>query len=317
MTEQQLKPGEILNFQVDLEKEGMRLDQWMAELLQTDASRSLVQKWIRNGYVSGPIEHIKSSQKVAAGEIFAVTIPQIEPLDFVPVDMHIRILYEDDDLAVIIKPPGIAVHPGPGERRETLINGLLYIWKNLTQTGESFRPGIVHRLDKPTEGLLIIAKHERALRQLSAAFRKNEIEKTYYAWLLQTPLQGVATIDRPIKRHPRERMKMRIDATGRKAVTHYWIEKTITTHLGKKFSFAKIMIETGRTHQIRVHMSSIGCPIVGDDLYSRSSAKYEKFGMLLLAGKLKFKHPFQDREMEFVLDIPERFHEFEKAAVRY
>jgi len=304
-----MKKTKKYEFIVSSEDEGKRLDVYLCDMLGEEASRSLVQKWIKNGYVCGSVP-VKSSLQVETGNEFTIEIPQTVPHSVEPVDLQLQILHEDKDLAVIVKPPGIAVHPGPGEKQVTLINGLHYLWKNLP--GDEQRPGIVHRLDAPTEGIMLIAKNEKAHRILAEDFQNRNIKKQYSAWLGAAPSLPEGRIELAIKRHPHERMKMRIDATGRMAVTLYKIEKCIVSKKGRKFAFADIEILTGRTHQIRVHMAHIGCPVVGDSLYSRTHAQFSRFGLLLFARKLEFLHPVSKIEMKFELTLPDRFLEFEK-----
>lgn len=297
--------------------EGLRLDRWLAIELEEDASRSRIQKWIKAGGLIGPIAHLKPSHPVQAGETYKIRIPDEPEISLEPVEIPFEVLFEDQNLAVIIKPPGIAVHPGPGQSKITLINGLLHRWKNLPETSGADRPGIVHRLDRLTEGLLIVARNENAHRRMASIFQERKIEKGYSAWLLSTPSHLEGRIELPIARNPVERHKMRVDDSGREAITEYQIEKFVPSRKGRKYSFANINILTGRTHQIRVHMAHSGAPVVGDPLYSRSSSEFEKYGMLLLARSLKFSHPFTEKPMEFEIDLPERFVKFGEVCENY
>jgi 23S rRNA pseudouridine1911/1915/1917 synthase len=312
-----------------------RLDLFLLESIGDDLSRSSVQNWIRKGGVRLEDRVIsKTGHKVEAGETYQVDIPAKLPPNLEPVSMNIPVLWEDPDFWIVHKPAGIATHPGPGDRSVTLVNGLLFQFQQLAGMGriqnsagenphpdytlsqtnkENSRPGIVHRLDKPTEGLLIIARTERAHSAFSKLFLERKIKKTYFAWVLQAPKEPIGTIDAPIGRHPKERLKMTISESGRNAITHYKTIEIINSKKGRKFSLLEIQLETGRTHQIRVHMQSIGCPVVGDLLYSRSGNDYKKYGMLLLAKSLEFPHPFQpDRIITVSLDFPSRFLEFQK-----
>ena len=257
---------------------------------------------------------IKASAKIKAGAVYRIKVPAPILPDLTPRDLNLRVIYEDDEIAVIVKPPGLSVHPGPGDADITLLNGLLYLWKDLPAGADDYRPGIVHRLDKPTEGLLAVAKNELAHRRMSAAFKNREIYKEYLAWLLAAPRETRGTVKLPIERHPSERLKMRIAETalGRDATTHYDVQQTIVSRRGRKYARALIRIDTGRTHQIRVHMSHLGSPVVGDPLYSRSASRFEKFGLLLLARRLRFCHPVSGKELEFELETPERFLDFER-----
>lgn len=311
-----LKPGKSFHFTVDPAFEGERLDTWLSTLLSDEISRNKIQKWIDSGTITGPHKKIKGSLKIKEGETYEILVPPpVEP-DLTPVFMDIPILFEDDYLAVIHKPPGISVHPGPGENKRTLINGLLHIWKDLPAS-EGYRPGIVHRLDSPTEGLMLIAKTENSHRKLAELFSTRNIEKKYLAWLLAHPPNLEGTVDLPIRRHKIERKKMTVDQSGRPARTDYRVIESIISRKGRKFTLVDLLIHTGRTHQIRVHMAHIGCPVVGDPLYSKSSERYKRFGMLLLARSLAFTHPFSGKELRFELEIPPRFDEFRKICENY
>jgi 23S rRNA pseudouridine1911/1915/1917 synthase len=305
-------------YTVPPEREGERLDQWISEILGDLSSRSAVQKWIRSGHLAIIKENeaepvpVKANHRIKTGEVFKLIIPEAVESHLQPLDLKLKVLYEDDDLAVIHKPAGLAVHPGKGDTSTTIVNGLLFLWKGLSQGSDALRPGIVHRLDKPTEGLLVIAKSDFAHRKLVKQFQDRTVEKEYAAWLLSSPAEGEGTVDLPIKRHPHERTKMRIDATGRNAVTHYKITKLIKSRRGRKYAFAEIKIDTGRTHQIRVHFANMGSPVAGDGLYSRSAKEFEKFGLLLFARKLSFQHPRTGETLKFELPLPERFLEFER-----
>ncbi len=306
-----------LSFIVPEEREGSRLDRFLADSLGTKSSRSQIQKWIKAGHVQCAGVALNASHSVQTGESIHVSVPDVVMPDVEPMEMDFRVLFEDDDMAVIIKPPGIAVHPGTKDASKTLINGLLFRWKNLESVGEDFRPGIVHRLDSDTEGLLLVAKTTRAHRILSEQFQNRTIEKEYAAWLLASPRESQGRIDLPLARNPRERLKMRVDPEGRQATTEYELDRIKVSKHGRKFALVKIRLITGRTHQIRVHFSHIGCPVVGDPLYSRSSRDFKQFGLLLLARRIRFTHPTTNESMEFSLDLPERFQEFERLCDNY
>jgi 23S rRNA pseudouridine1911/1915/1917 synthase len=307
--------------EVSEDYDAQRLDVFLKEKAGDDLSRSTVQKWIDSGFVTNQTtekEIRKNGHKVAAGETYVVQIVARPPSRLEPVQMDIPVLYEEDEFMVIHKKPGIACHSGPGDDQPSLVNGLLYQFKNLSGVGGERRPGIVHRLDKPTEGVLLIAKTDRAHAALSKLFQDRLVKKTYYVWVLQAPVEAEGTIRLPIGRNPVERIKMCVREDGRDAITHYKTEKIIQTHTGRKFSFLKIGLETGRTHQIRVHLSKIGCPVVGDTLYSRSAKDYLQYGLLLFSKEIEFEHPFEKGKIVKVdIDFPERFKTFERKCVSY
>lgn len=300
-------------FSVDEASDGQRLDVWLQQKM-ADHSRTEIQKWIRSGAVLGP-EALVPSRKIETGEQYTIHPPEVKSSVLSPADIGLKLLYEDAEIAVVHKPPGIAVHPGPGDHGLTVAHGLLHVFRELGSADWGNRPGIVHRLDKPTEGVLLVARNPAAHKTLSRQFHDRIVKKSYCAWLISTPPSVKGEINAAIKRHPRDRMKMRIDPTGRSAVTKYEVLETLVVQRGKnlhgrKFAFVDVDLLTGRTHQIRVHMASLGCPIVGDDLYSRTSDDFRQFGLLLLARELEFDHPVTGKRMSFRLDLPERFVKF-------
>lgn len=270
-----------------------------------------IQRWIKSGGVRGE-GAVMPSRRVKNGEQYWIDPPPVVDSEtIVPVQMDFEILYEDEQLAVIHKPAGIAVHPGPGDAGQTLVSGLVHRFKELSSGDWKGRPGIVHRLDKPTEGILLVAKNIQAHRVLSEQFLNRIVKKQYLAWLLACPPAETGEINTAIKRHPKDRLRMRVDATGRPSVTRYRVVRTHISRRGRKFALVELDLLTGRTHQIRVHMSSIGCPVVGDEIYSRSSAEFKKFGLLLFAQSLSFNHPVTGELMSFELPAPDRFAKFE------
>ncbi|EMJ89930.1 MULTISPECIES: RluA family pseudouridine synthase [Leptospira] len=305
-----------LKADVSEELSGNRLDRFLKYSLGDEISRATIQKWIEAGYVQAQGGKIldKSSWKVKTGEQYLLSIPPKPPLNLEPIPMELPVILERENFLIIHKPSGIASHSGPGDRSPSLVNGLLYHFKELSKMGGEARPGIVHRLDKPTEGLILIAKNDRAHGKLSELFRKREIEKKYYAWVQGHPPEESGTIDLPIARHPVERLKMTVSSKGRRSITHYKVLKYINSRSGRKFSFIEVGLETGRTHQIRVHFQNQRCPVVGDLLYSRAGSQFESYGLQLLSYFLKFKDPFTNEKIEAVLPLSERFLRFEKNA---
>ncbi|MCB1156640.1 MAG: RluA family pseudouridine synthase [Leptospiraceae bacterium] len=304
----------ILKTIVNEEFAGMRLDRFLSAYTGDDISRTSIQKWIKSGNIFQiPAKKaVKASYIVNSGDEFEIHIPRKKEIGLNPVEMQIPIVREWEDFLVINKPAGLASHGGPGDSEPSLVNGLLFLFKNLSSVGGEDRPGIVHRLDKPTSGLMIVAKNDRAHIALSRMFQEKTVYKRYYAWLIQAPRESGGRVESPIGRHPLERLKMCIRKDGRKAITNYKILKTVSSRKGRNYSLAEAEIETGRTHQIRVHFQSLGCPVVGDRLYSRSGDEFKKYGLLLFAQKLRFQHPFTGEEIEIELPFPSNFIEFEK-----
>ena len=302
-----------MEFQVGLSDEGQRLDAWLATQFGPDASRTAVQRWIKTGDLQGPGGPLRNNRRVRSGERYRLQVPAPSVSILEPVDLTLDVIYEDADLAVVIKPAGIATHPGPGDPKTSLVNGLLHRWPVL-QDGDDLRPGIVHRLDRDTEGLLLVALNERTRRDLSALFEKRQVHKQYLAWLLGAPPAEQGLVRASIGRHPIHRTRMVIDANGRAALTGFRVETTITSARGRKFARVRLDLHTGRTHQIRVHMNHLRAPVVGDVLYSRPGLELRGFGLLLFACRLAFEHPRTGKAMEFELPAPPRFQEFEEAA---
>ncbi|PJZ69962.1 23S rRNA pseudouridylate synthase [Leptospira perolatii] len=292
---------------------GERIDRFLKSALGDEISRSSVQKWIDDLCVrtAEGLEINKSSYKVQLGEVFLIQIPPKPPLNLEPIRMDLEVLKESPEYLIIRKPPGIASHSGPGDRSVSLVNGLLYRFKELSQLGGEARPGIVHRLDKPTEGLMIIAKNDFAHSKLGELFRSRNIVKKYLAWVQGSLPEGEGVIDLPIARHPNERLKMTISPKGRPSRTLYKILKTVSSKSGRKFSLVEATLETGRTHQIRVHFQSQKAPIVGDLLYSKNAQLFMSFGLMLLSYHLSFQDPFTGENVSVTLPLPERFQKFE------
>ncbi len=306
----------------------MRLDQFLVEQLvahygEERYSRSMVQRWIKRGSVTVLVEgrqlpdkKVKPSLPVEPGSVVTLEIPAEEApvLEARPVDFPV--LYEDEYLAVIIKPAGISVHPGPGESGgTTLLHGLLHRWPAISSLDvheENRRPGIVHRLDRPTEGVMLVAKTSQMQWQLSRLFQRREVEKQYLAWLNGSPKEPQGRIEQPLRRHPVDRMRMQVHKDGRMAITEYQVQDYTISRKGRKFTKVDVNLLTGRTHQIRAHFAYLQCAIVGDELYSSSAREFSRFGLLLLARRIAFEHPVTKERMSFEAPIPERFQEFEE-----
>jgi 23S rRNA pseudouridine1911/1915/1917 synthase len=291
---------------VDEEHEGVRLDSFLAALLP-EQSRSQLQKLIKDGRVSGPVRTLRPSTAVRAGQEYSIDIPSPVAATPTPEELPLRIVFEDPDVVVLDKPAGMVVHPGAGHRSGTLVNALLHHVKDLSGIGGELRPGIVHRLDRGTSGLMVVAKHDRAHQELSRQFTDREVEKEYVA-LVWGVVHAGRRIDAPIGRDEKDRQRMSTRARrARSAVTRV----TWARHF-KGVSLLKVAIATGRTHQIRVHLSAIGHPIVGDSTYGgvRRRVPHDLRPVMRLerpflhAARLSFTHPVDGRRVDFDSPLP-------------
>ena len=294
-----------LKLVVEPEQDGLRLDHFLTAVLP-DHSRSQVQRLIREGHVRGPGEP-RASASVHTGQAYEVEIPPALPASPEPEELPLRIIFQDADVVVLDKPAGMVVHPAAGHSGGTLVNALLHHVRDLSGVGGELRPGIVHRLDRGTSGVMVVAKHDRAHQELSRQFSDREVEKEYIA-LVWGVVQAGRRIDSPIGRDPADRQKMSTRARrARSAVTRV----TYSHHL-KGVSLLHVAIATGRTHQIRVHLSAIGHPIVGDATYGgvhRRVARNLKAVLrlerpFLHAARLAFTHPGDGRRVEFESPLP-------------
>ena len=281
-----------------VERENERLDKYIASV--TDYSRELVTKMLKDDYilVNGKLE--KGSYKVKNGDIISIKEGYVQEMDVVPKKMDLDIVFEDDYLMVINKPSGLTVHPGSGNSDNTLVNGLIYYTNNLSSVGGDFRAGIVHRLDKDTSGLMIVAKDNKCHTLLADDFKNKRIHREYVALLDGVFPQNSATIDAPIERSKENFEKMTVAAGGKKAITHLRVIKKY-----KDYTLVRLVLETGRTHQIRVHLSYIGYPVHNDPVYSKKTC--DDFGQFLHSEYLKFVHPITGETLEFRADLPKQF----------
>lgn len=296
------------NFVVEAEQEGVRLDLGLVEWVGT---RSKAQRMIKLGLVLVDGEAEESPKKLLqAGETVEFELPPSLPENAKPVAFPLEILYEDEDLLLVNKPRGMVTHPSPGHHEDSLVNFLLYHTRLARESG--LRPGIVHRIDKDTSGLLVVAKTDLAQEGLAEQFRTHSIERRYVALVWGELAQPAGTIDQCLGRHPRERMKFAVRADGKRAVTHYRRLK-----LFRKLSLVECRLETGRTHQIRVHLSHLGHPLVGDPLYGQYRDLSRIYppsvveglrsfeGQALHAQSLGFTHPVSGEQMFFEVEMPE------------
>ena len=279
---------------------GTRLDKYISD--NTALTRSAVQNLIENGAVLADGKCAAKNLKLRGGESIFVEIPEPEPMDAVPEDIPLDIVYEDDDLLVVNKPKGMVVHPAHGNYTGTLVNALLYHCGNsLSGINGVIRPGIVHRIDKNTSGLLIVAKNDAAHLKLAEQIKAHSFTREYEAVVTGSMKVQSGTVDAPIGRHKTDRKKMRVTTeNSRNAVTHY---EVLRQYGG--YAHLRLRLETGRTHQIRVHMAYIGHPVLGDDVYGKPYKGLE--GQCLHARKIGFIHPSTGQYMEFSSELPEYF----------
>ena len=295
---------EIL-FEITTEDVNKRIDKYLSEQI-TKSSRSYLQKLIKDGAVSVSGTVVKANYKVTVGDNVRVSIPEVVELDIEPEKIKLDIVYEDDDVLVVNKPKNMVVHPSAGHHSGTLVNALLFHCKdNLSGINGVLRPGIVHRIDMDTTGLLLVCKNDIAHQFISEQLHEHSITRKYRAIVWNNISEDEGEIDKPIGRHPNERKKMSTHAkVSKEAVTHY----KVLERFGK-FCYIECILETGRTHQIRVHMASIGHAILGDKTYGNAKAKvpFKTRGQCLHAMVLGFIHPTTKQYMEFEAPLPEYF----------
>ncbi len=277
-----------------------RLDIFCAEY--TDKTRSAIKKLIDDGFITVNGQTVKAGKVLKVGDKVEVDEPELKPLDLTPVDIPIDIVYQDADIAVINKPQGLTVHFGNGVKGATLVNALLFHLDSLSGINGVIRPGIVHRIDKDTSGLLVVAKNDKAHLSLSEQIKDKTCRRIYLALLEGVVSKDNATIATLIGRDEKNRTKMAVKERGRRAVTHYEVIKRY-----KNYTFCRFELETGRTHQIRVHSRYIGHPIVGDMVYGIKKQAFDLNGQLLHAETLILKHPTTGEEMTFNAPLPDYF----------
>lgn len=286
------------------EEEGVRLDQFLSEKLST-YSRSFLQKKIKEGSVLLNQKTAKSGTKLMAQDCITMQIEPLEQLTVEAENIPLDILYEDEDIIVVNKPKQMVVHPAPGHYTGTLVNALLYHCRDsLSGINGVLRPGIVHRIDQDTTGALVVCKNDFSHNFIAAQLKEHSITRTYHAIVHNSVKEDDGTIESTLGRHPVERKKMAMNVkNGKRAVTHYHV----LDRLNHRFTHISCNLETGRTHQIRVHMSSIGNPILGDTLYGPAKCPFKLIGQTLHAKTLGFIHPHTKQYMEFEAPLPEYF----------
>ena len=304
--------GKTITFCAAASDTNTRIDLFISSNFK-EITRSRIQSLIKEGNVKVNNTTVRTSYRLKAGDDIELSIPPSSPYLLDPEPLDLSIVYEDSSIIVLDKPPGLVIHPAPGHQSGTLVHGLLHHCGDLSGIGGVLRPGIVHRLDKDTSGLLVVAKNDSAHNFLSSQFKNSKINKKYIALVHGIPGNSEGEIDLPISRHPVKRKEMAVSSKGKNAATRWKIQET----LGDRFALLSIIIKTGRTHQIRVHMSHIGHPVVGDPVYGfkstwwRKNTNYSKeilgsiYRQMLHSEYLGFLHPDTKEYIEFSSPVPE------------
>lgn len=295
-----------MDYTITNEQENLRIDKYLAQTVP-DISRSYLQKLVTDGQVLVNGVPVKTSYKLKSGDAVQVTIPEPEVLQIIPEDIPLDILYEDADILIVNKPKGMVVHPAAGHTTGTLVNAVMYHCKDeLSSINGVLRPGIVHRIDMDTTGILVVCKNDMAHQSLAEQLKVHSITRIYYAIVYDNLPEEEGTIHKPIGRHPTNRKKQAVNVkNGRDAITHY----RVLERLQGKYTLVECRLETGRTHQIRVHMASIHHPLLGDTLYGPAKDPFHLQGQTLHAGVLGFVHPRTGQYVEFRAELPEYFQE--------
>ena len=294
---------EQLNFTATADEAGVRIDRCLSDKY-TELSRSYLQKLLKEQGVTVNGKTVKANYKIQAGDLVQTTLPDLTEPDILPENIPLDILYEDEDVLVVNKPKGMVVHPANGHTSGTLVNAIMYHCQgNLSGINGVMRPGIVHRIDKDTTGALLVCKNDTAHRDLAQQLKDHTIKRRYRAIVAGNLKEDEGTVEGPIGRHPIDRKKMAINyKNGKDAVTHYKVLERF-----KNATYIECRLETGRTHQIRVHMTSLGHPLLGDEIYGSGKNPYHLQGQTLHAMILGFVHPRTGEYMEFSAPLPEYF----------
>ena len=287
------------------ETAGQRLDVFLSEAVP-ELTRSAAQRLLAQGLVTCGGAPVKKNEKTAPGAVYEVIIPAVQETELRPQDIPLDVVYEDADVLVVNKPKGLVVHPAAGHADDTLVNGLLYaLGDDLSGINGELRPGIVHRIDKDTSGLLAVAKNDYAHTMLASQLKDHTMARTYEAIVCGVMKEDCGTVDAPIGRHPTDRKKMCVTQRGgRNAVTHWEVVRRY-----KGYTHIRCKLETGRTHQIRVHMAYIGHPILGDTVYGRKKPELGQSSQCLHAGALCFRHPRDGHPVMVFAELPQYFRE--------
>ena len=288
---------------IQFESDPVRIDKYLSDYTG-EYTRSFLQKQIKDGHVTVNGKAVRPSYVLNTGDVIEMDLPELKEPEILPRKMDLDILYEDDQLLVINKPKGMVVHPAPGHYDDTLVNGLMAYCHDLSGIGGVARPGIVHRIDKNTSGSLLVCKSDSAHQSISAQLKEHSIYRIYNGVVCGHPARETGTIDNYIGRHPIQRKKMAIvpPERGKRAVTHYTVLQKY-----KGYSLMEFRLETGRTHQIRVHMASIHHPLLADDVYGSARNPFGIEGQVLHAKTIGFNHPVTGKYMEFSAPLPDYF----------
>ncbi len=292
----------MTSLELTADREGERLDQFLSRSCP-ELTRSACQRLLEDGAVTFQGQAVKKNRKTVPGEVYAVVLPDPEPIEAVAQDIPLSVVYEDGDVIVVDKPVGMVVHPAPGHPDGTLVNALLYhCGKSLSGINGQLRPGIVHRIDRDTSGLIIAAKNDAAHLSLAAQLEDHSLYREYHAVAVGNFKEDAGTVDAPIARHPIDRKKMAVDPKGRRAVTHW---EVLARYGG--YTYLKCRLETGRTHQIRVHLAHLGHPLLGDVVYGAKKPVPGLAGQCLHAKKLSFLHPRTGERITVECPLPDWF----------
>lgn len=293
----------MAEYHVTEQDQDMRIDQFLCKC-QPDVSRSAIQKWIKDGNVLVQGKACKANYRINKGDTIALFVPEPVEASIQPQDIPLDILYEDKDLLIVNKPKGMVVHPAPGHPDGTLVNAIMYHCKeSLSGINGEIRPGIVHRIDQDTTGSLIVCKNDQAHIKIAEQIKVHSINRIYRGIVIGHPAEDEGLVHAPIGRNPNDRKKMAInEKNGKDAITHYRLLKRF-----KDYSYMEFKLETGRTHQIRVHMASIGHPLLGDVLYGPKKCPYKLQGQTLHAAVIGFVHPTSGEYLEVEAPLPDYF----------
>jgi len=290
------------NIQLISNKENIRIDKYISDEIN-EFTRSQIQKMIKDDLIEVNGKTLSKNYKVSINDKIEITVPEPKLLEVLAEDIPLDIIYEDDDVFVINKAQGMVVHPAPGHYSGTLVNALMFKTESLSSINGVLRPGIVHRLDKDTTGLMLVAKNDKSHQILSDCLKEHTIDRYYYALVEGRFRNDTGTIDAPLGRCPKDRKKRAVVfKNSKEAVTTYEVVERY-----KKYTLVKIKLKTGRTHQIRVHMKHIGHPVVGDSVYGRKEVKFGLKGQLLHSKIIGFEHPISKKYMQFETDLPDYF----------